>query len=311
MLISRDISKVSPGFAIERGEGGVTLNFSYTLAEDTAAGEGEGAWNGEIALKLGDDSASAEQTTEGPLELSFDSELTDGVTYQGSYTLIDHVDGSELVFDFTLTSFLQEGEFRGDDAADFVFGSDLADVLFGGDGGDVFLAGDGADMLNGDAGDDRIYGGAGDDVVNGGAGADFVRGNRGDDTVNGGDGDDRISGRLGNDVLIGGAGADVFVFGSALGDENADTIEDFVSGEDKIALNDAIFTALKDLDGLDGMTFVANETGKAGEADDRIIYNSKTGELFYDADGSGDGEALLIATLKPGTKLDEGDFLIL
>ena len=34
-------------------------------------------------------------------------------------------------------------------------------------------------------------------------------------------------------------------------------------------------------------------------------------ELFYDADGSGEGEALLIVTLKPGTELNEGDFLII
>lgn len=311
MLISRDVSRASPAFSIERGEDGVTLNLSYTLAQDTAAGDGDSAWNGEIDLKLGDDTASADQTTEAPLELALDSKLTDGVTYEGSYTLTDHADGTELVFDFTLTSFLQKGEFQGEDAADYVFGSELADKLSGGAGDDVFMGGAGADTLDGETGADRIYGGADDDVVNGGAGDDCLKGNRGEDTVNGGAGDDRISGRLGNDVLIGGAGADMFVFATALGDENADKIEDFVSGEDKIALSDDIFTALAGLDGLDGMNFVSNETGKAGEADDRIVYNSKTGELFYDADGSGEGEALLIATLKPGTELNEGDFLIL
>lgn len=310
MLISKDVSGDSPAFSIQRGEGGVTLNLSYTLAEDSAAGDGDSAWNGELNLQLGDDTASSNQTSEGPLQLSFDSELSDGVTYEGSYTLTDHSDGTELIFDFTLTSFLQEGEFQGQDAADYVVGSDFADVLSGGAGNDVFSGGAGADELNGDAGDDRIYGGQDDDLIDGGTGDDRLKGNRGDDTVKGGDGDDWLQGRLGNDVLVGGEGADRFMFFTALGHENADTIEDFVSGEDQIVLGSKVFTALAGLEGLDGMNFVSNETGEAAEADDRIVYNSKTGELFYDADGSGEGEALLIATLKPGTDLNEGDFLI-
>ncbi|HEX8401355.1 MAG TPA: calcium-binding protein [Allosphingosinicella sp.] len=67
-------------------------------------------------------------------------------------------------------------------------------------------------------------GGAGDDVIFGGTVRDFLVGGAGNDTING---------REGNDIFIGGAGADIFAFNGAAGN---DTINDFVSGTDKIDL---------------------------------------------------------------------------
>jgi len=46
------------------------------------------------------------------------------------------------------------------------------------------------------------------------------------------------------------------------------------------------------------------------DADDRILYKQKTGELFYDADGSGRKEAVLVAVLDNHAALDHTDFLI-
>ena len=48
----------------------------------------------------------------------------------------------------------------------------------------------------------------------------------------------------------------------------------------------------------------------AGDADDRIVYDSGTGEIFYDADGSGAVAAILFATVTAGSPLTNADFFI-
>jgi Ca2+-binding RTX toxin-like protein len=48
----------------------------------------------------------------------------------------------------------------------------------------------------------------------------------------------------------------------------------------------------------------------AHDADDRLIYNTTTGALFYDADGIGTGKAVQIAVLAGHPDLAFGDILI-
>ena len=47
------------------------------------------------------------------------------------------------------------------------------------------------------------------------------------------------------------------------------------------------------------------------DATDRIIYDTTTGALYYDADGSGRGAAVQIAQLKAGQALSANDFLVI
>ncbi len=46
------------------------------------------------------------------------------------------------------------------------------------------------------------------------------------------------------------------------------------------------------------------------DADDRIIYDSATGRIYYDADGSGAGAQVLFAQVTAGLALTNADFLI-
>ena len=111
-------------------------------------------------------------------------------------------------------------------------------------------------------------------------------------------GDDQINGFLGNDVLTGGLGKDTFVFNTALNAiSNKDTITDFNVFDDTIQLENAIFTKLTALGTLATSYFCANATGIAADSNDFICYNTATGVLSYDADGSGSGASVAFAVL--------------
>jgi serralysin len=152
-----------------------------------------------------------------------------------------------------------------------------------------------------------IFGNNGGNTMSGNGGADQLAGFGGDDILLGGDGDDLLNGGAGHDVLNGGAGADLFVFADTLGGSNVDGIQDFATGADRILLDHGVFTGLA-AGGLAASAFVLG-TG-AGDADDRIIYNQATGELWFDADGNGAGAAVLFATLAPSATLAASDFAV-
>jgi Ca2+-binding RTX toxin-like protein len=109
-----------------------------------------------------------------------------------------------------------------------------------------------------------------------------IKGTSKADVIKAGAGNDTINGALGSDTLTGGLGNDTFVFNTKLGSTNIDTITDFTSG-DKIALAGSIFSKLKgDKDLSDNFALNSATTDK-----DFLIYNTVTGKLYYDADGSG------------------------
>ena len=130
------------------------------------------------------------------------------------------------------------------------------------------------------------------------------------DILNGGAGNDVLYGGTGNDTLTGGAGADKFVFASALNSlTNVDTITDFVSGTDKLVLDDSVFAGLTA--GSDLTNFVSSSNPAATSAAATVLYNTSTGALYYDADGNGAGAAVQFATLSGHPTLLATDFIIL
>jgi Ca2+-binding RTX toxin-like protein len=138
-----------------------------------------------------------------------------------------------------------------------------------------------------------------------------LAGNENAQTIIGNAGSNIIDGKGGADELRGGSGRDFFVFSTALGADNVDKIVDYSVAADTIRLDDAIFTALTTTGVLAASAFEDTFLA-ARDADDRILYNSNTGSLFYDADGTGNGfAAVKFAALTPGLSLTAADFVVI
>jgi Ca2+-binding RTX toxin-like protein len=141
-----------------------------------------------------------------------------------------------------------------------------------------------------------------DNVLNGDAGGNALSGLAGND---------RLFGGAGKDSLTGGLGADSFVFNTPLnGSTNRDIVTDFVHGQDKFWLENAVMAKLgAGVHALSAAFFHAGPA--AADANDYIVYNRATGVLSYDADGNGAGNPVAIALLMNKPVLTAGDFLVI
>ncbi|MFZ6818631.1 calcium-binding protein [Undibacterium sp. Ji22W] len=186
--------------------------------------------------------------------------------------------------------------------------------------GDDFVVGTtGNDIIYGNAGNDVLFGEDGNDYLYGGIGNDTLMGEDGNDHLFGGDGDDQLNGGTGNNVLAGGYGADTFIlndyhvipFGPFV--QPVNTIVDFVSGVDKLSVLNPLNGFIPLSGPLDPNFFVAGTA--AVDNNDYFIYDRTSGSLYFDADGSGGGAKILIATLlgHPDLKasdIETGSFLL-
>jgi Ca2+-binding RTX toxin-like protein len=169
------------------------------------------------------------------------------------------------------------------------------------------------------SGIEKIIGSSYDDAITGSGENDILLGGSGSDTVSGGGGNDTISGGKGLDTLTGGSGQDVFVFNTAIngsGNADRDFITDFNVIDDTIQLDNAIFTAIGGNGQLVSDAFhridgSVTPTAAAQDAEDRIIYDSFRGDIYYDADGTGSIGAVWIARVNEGTNLSVSDFFII
>lgn len=131
-----------------------------------------------------------------------------------------------------------------------------------------------------------------------------LRGNEFAQLIAGNNGANVIDGGSGADTLIGGGGADSFRFTTTLGASNIDAIVDFEAGVDRIALSRGVFASLGA--NVTAANFVVGSA--ATTADQYLIYDSATGRLLYDADGSGTGAAVVFALVTPGLAITAGSF---
>jgi Ca2+-binding RTX toxin-like protein len=211
----------------------------------------------------------------------------------------------------------------GNGGEDTIVGNGGSDVMRGGLGNDTYYvdnAGDVTDEVNGGGGiGDYVYSSVSYTAAAGierlylsGAGAINGTGRDGqNDILVGNSGNNILNGLFGNDVLIGGLGLDTFRFDTALNAAaNKDMIIDFVAADDTIELENGIFTTLTTTGALAASLFKDIFTGTI-DTTDRILYNSSTGALSYDSDGSGANAAIQIATLTTHPVLTNADFVVI
>ncbi|TAN53786.1 MAG: calcium-binding protein [Methylococcaceae bacterium] len=168
-----------------------------------------------------------------------------------------------------------------------------------------------------DTSDHVAIGNTVNNVLTGNTGNDNLRGMEGNDTIIGGVGIDTLDGGAGIDSLTGGLGTDTFRFGDALGSSNIETITDFTSGQDALWLVGGVFTAIGGFPGTlfaaaDDRFYAAAGAVSGHDTTDRIIYDTSTGVLYYDADGSAAASpAVQFATLVGHPALAATDILTL
>ncbi|MBA3677766.1 MAG: M10 family metallopeptidase C-terminal domain-containing protein [Sphingosinicella sp.] len=220
-----------------------------------------------------------------------------------------------------------------------ITGNEFANFIAGNAGVNVLNGRGGVDTMVGLGGDDTYYvDDAGDVVIEGAGEGTFDRvnasvsytlaagvyvealttadaaspinltGNEFGNFIGGNGAANVLDGGGGADTLAGSGGADSFAFTSTLGGGNIDSITDFTAAEGDTILLGAVFTGLAS-GALGSGAFAIGQA--AAEADDRIIYNSATGALLFDADGLGGNAAVQFASVTPGLTINASHFRIL
>jgi Ca2+-binding RTX toxin-like protein len=175
----------------------------------------------------------------------------------------------------------------------FTLGANLENLTLTGAGASAGTGNGLANAMTGNGAANRLTAYAGNDVLDGGAGADTLDGGPGADT------------------MTGGSEADSFLYATALTRlDGVDRIRDFTPGVDHIVFENAFFTGLPTTgtlaDALFGLGATASLPGQ------RILYESATGLLRYDADGSGGANApVTLAQLETNLAMTASDFIVI
>ena len=216
---------------------------------------------------------------------------------------------------------------------DLLYGDSGADSLVGGDGFDTLIGGDGADSLNGGAGIDTVSyaasifavtvkvnattGNTGGDAAGDALffienliGSDFsdsLTGNASANNLTGGAGNDTLTGLAAKDTLTGGAGADWFWYKATT--EGGDTITDFsVADADRLVFTTSAFGGIIAV--IDGTNFFASTNGAPSGTTAQFLYNTSSGLLSFDSNGSTAGGNVAIATLTGTPVISASSFLM-
>ena len=265
------------------------------------------------------------------------------VNADSSGTLSLNIDASKALNALTLIGNAGVNKLTGTAFADTIDGGVGADKMTGGAGDDTYIVDNVKDGISEKAtggGTDTVMastgytlasnvenltltgsaniGGTGNKLNNtiiGNDGNNTLFGVAGDDSLTGGAGNDMLLGGLGNDTIAGGVGADTFVFNTKPNAAtNVDTISDFSSSDgDHLQFSLKLFKELGAVGDLTSDQFWSGAgVTAAHDATDRLIYNTTSGDLYYDSDGSGVRyAAVLVANLSGSPTLSYADIQII
>ncbi|MBF0627308.1 MAG: hypothetical protein HQL91_03715 [Magnetococcales bacterium] len=261
---------------------------------------------------------------------------TDLVKSPVTWTLWRNIENLELTgrsaisgmgnsLDNSLTGNRGDNALYGYDGNDRLDGKAGQDSMFGGNGDDFYIVSNRNDRIveNFNQGVDRVESSVsfvlpshvenliltGMDSVNskGNNLNNFLHGNDKSNEIEGDEGNDILQGGKGDDRLSGGDGSDQFKYLRPV--EGGDDVSDFDAVHDNFVFVSRNFGNLS-RGKLDSSRFLANATGQRTTRDQRFVYNTSTGVLKYDPDGSGSEVAVTMATLTGRPSLSAGNIMI-
>ena len=196
----------------------------------------------------------------------------------------------------------------GNPANNLLDGGAGADSMYGGRGDDIYVVDDAGDKLYETYGTDTVRSSINFTLAEGFenlellTGATLANGNALENVITGNSAANTIDGGLERDRLTGGAGADTFVFSHRQYQRDSDIITDFTAGTDKLKIDTDAFGMSDSLVTLESVASRALMR-QAFKHDSMFIYHSGSGELYYNANGTGfglgDGGLIAILENKP------------
>ena len=245
---------------------------------------------------------------QGVIGSAFNDTLVGGAA---EHSRVDGGDGNDM-----LTGSALNGG-AGDDTLEGTTGGE-AELLTGGTGNDVYINHRtfmGIVELSGE-GYDTVYTSVSAVaspnveavVLTGSQPIDFDGGTTADATmIIGNSAADRIQGSGGHDTISGGAGADDFRYYSTPNAADSDLISDFEHGVDRMVFYSHFFPGLPEgVLPADRLAFGSTATGPNAQ----FIYDAGVRTLYWDADGTGAGAAIPIASFAVGATLMASDIFV-
>lgn len=286
----------------------VSHDFVISLTDKVEGGNGT-AGDDYIAGTTGNDTMKGGLGSDTYLVDSAKDVVTE-LASQGTDTVHTTLATYQLTANVENLTYTGSGNFTGtgNTQSNLITSGDGHDTLRGGDGGDTIYGGAGNDAIYGEKNDDLLHAGNGDDKAYGGSQNDKLWGDAGNDYLSGDAGNDTLIGGAGHDTLVGGDGRDSFAFDVAPTAENSDIITSYDAAADTIKLASAAFAALGKVGTLTAGAFA--QADAVGQADDRIIYDKNTGNVYYDSNGGDHSDMSLIVTLLNHPDITAGDFSI-